>query len=72
MAPEKPPEAQKGAPKEAVLRDGLLGIGGAGRVVPATGAEEGGENQLVQPDQEERDGFHDDIRFRKIVVNDEK
>ena len=41
-------------------------------MVPATGAEEGGEGHLVQPDQEERGGFHDDIRFRKIVVNDEK
>jgi len=39
-------------------------------MVPATGAEEGGKGQLVQPDQEKRHGFHDDIRFRKIVVND--
>jgi len=41
-------------------------------MVPATGAEEGGEGQLVQPDQKERGGFHDNIRFLKIVVNDEK
>jgi len=40
-------------------------------MVPAAAAEEGGKGHLVQPDQEERDGFHDDIRFRKIVVNDE-
>jgi hypothetical protein len=41
-------------------------------MVPATGAEKGGEGHLVQPDQKERGGFHDDIRFRKIVVNDDK
>lgn len=38
---------------------------------PATGAKEGREGQLVQSDQEEHGGFHDDIRFRKIIVNDE-
>jgi len=70
MAPEKPPDAQGGSPQETVFFDGLMGVGRAGGMVTATVAEQGGKGQLVQPDQEERRGFHDDIRLRKIVVND--
>jgi hypothetical protein len=40
-------------------------------VETAVRAEEGGQGALVQPDQGEGDGFHDDIRLRKIVVMDE-
>jgi hypothetical protein len=72
MAPEKPPDAQEGAPEDTIFFNGFLSVDRASGMVPATGAEEGGEGQLVQPDQEQRCGFHDDIRFLKIVVNDDK
>jgi hypothetical protein len=72
MAAQKPPDSQVNALEEAILRDRLLGVDRTGGIEAAAAPEKGGERQLVQPDQGEGDGFHDDIRFRNIVVNAEK
>jgi hypothetical protein len=71
MAAQEPPAPEVNAPEEAVFRDRLLGVDGTGGVEAAAGPEEGRECELVQPDQGEGDGFHDDIRFRNIDVSDE-
>jgi hypothetical protein len=71
MAAQEPPAPQVNAPEETEFRDRLLGEDGAGGMESALGPDEGGERELVQPDQGEGDGFHDDIRFRNIVVSDE-
>src|SRR5512137_3071175 len=72
MAPQKPADPQDGAPEEAVSGDGLVGIGRTGRIVAAASAQQGRQGRLVHPDQEKRNGFHDAIRFRKIVFRAER
>ena len=61
-------QRQPRAAERAVPLDGLARVGRAGRVEPALAAKEGGEKQLVSPDEAKQKGLHQEsIALRTVA-----
>jgi hypothetical protein len=54
MTAQNPPECQDYTAKNTIFFNRPIGIGGTGRIIPATGGKIGRNRLLIKPDQKKR------------------